>query len=163
IHWWSQLAAPVGLLIALFGFVVYRFRETRALTMAQCFGVRYSRRLRVFLGMLAFIAGVVNYGIFPIVGARVFVDFGVLSASPALTASRCDEPHHARRRRSFMDMPACIARIVIDGILPIVGARFFVHLCSLPARLALGAITLPTMPVLMALFLAIALYFVLSG
>ncbi|HEV7300239.1 MAG TPA: hypothetical protein VGN72_12790 [Tepidisphaeraceae bacterium] len=81
VHWWSQLAAPVGLLIALFGFVIYRFRETRAMTMAQFFEVRYSRRLRIFMGALAFIAGVVNYGIFPIVGARFFIHFCGLPTS----------------------------------------------------------------------------------
>jgi len=110
IHWWSQLAAPVGLLIALFGFVIYRFRETRALTMAQFFEIRYSRRLRIFMGMLAFVAGLVNYGIFPIVSAR-----------------------------------------------------FFVYFCGLPTELTIGAIAIPTVALLMALFLAIALYFVLGG
>src|SRR5271170_6746463 len=35
--WWNQLATPVGLFIALSGFVVYRYRQTRALTLAQFF------------------------------------------------------------------------------------------------------------------------------
>jgi solute:Na+ symporter, SSS family len=45
------------------------------MTMAQYFEMRYSLRLRVFMGMLAFIAGVINYGIFPIVSARFFIYF----------------------------------------------------------------------------------------
>jgi SSS family solute:Na+ symporter len=75
IMWWSQLQAPILMFIAILGFVVYRYRETRAMTMAQYFEMRYSRRLRVFMGMLSFLSGVINYGIFPIVSARFFIYF----------------------------------------------------------------------------------------
>src|SRR5262245_57644981 len=50
VTWWSQLQAPLLMFIAVFGFVVYRYRETRAMTMAQFFEMRYSRRLRIFMG-----------------------------------------------------------------------------------------------------------------
>jgi SSS family solute:Na+ symporter len=73
ILWWGNLAIPVGVMLTLSGFVIYRFRETRALTLAQFFEVRYSRAFRVFAGLLAFVSGVVNYGIFPGVSARFFV------------------------------------------------------------------------------------------
>lgn len=73
--WWNWLQPPVFLFIAVTGFVIYRFRETRALTLAQFFEIRYSRRFRIFTGMLAFLAGVVNFGIIPAVGARFFVYF----------------------------------------------------------------------------------------
>lgn len=72
INWWGQIGAPVGLLIALSGFVIFRFRQTRAMTMAQFFEIRYSRRFRVFMGLLAWISGVINYGIFPAVAAHFF-------------------------------------------------------------------------------------------
>lgn len=75
VNWWGMVGGPVGLFIALSGFVIYRFRETRALTLAQFFEIRYSRAFRVFAGILAFVSGVVNYGIFPAVGARFFVYF----------------------------------------------------------------------------------------
>ena len=73
IAWWQQLQPAILMALALFGFVIYRYRETRAMTMAQFFEMRYSRRLRIFMGLLAFLSGIVNYGIFPIVAARFFI------------------------------------------------------------------------------------------
>lgn len=75
VTWWSQLQAPILMFIALFGFIIYRYRETRAMTTAQFFEMRYSRPFRIFMGLLAFVSGVINYGIFPIVGARFFIHF----------------------------------------------------------------------------------------
>lgn len=110
VTYWSQLQPAIVIGMALFGFIIYRYRETRAMTMAQFFEMRYSRRLRIFMGALAFLAGIVNYGIFPIVGARFFINF-----------------------------------------------------CDLPAQLSVGPVTLPTTAVLCASFLSVALFFVLRG
>ncbi|MDG2020596.1 MAG: hypothetical protein P8J59_01455 [Phycisphaerales bacterium] len=71
--WWGFMENPAMILIALSGWVVYRFRQTRALTMAQFFELRYSRRFRVFAGLVAFLSGIINYGIFPAVAARFFI------------------------------------------------------------------------------------------
>jgi len=73
--WWGPLSAPVGLLVAIFGFVIYRFRETRALTLAQFFEIRYSKKFRLFTGGLGFLAGILNFGIIPAVGSRFLVYF----------------------------------------------------------------------------------------
>ncbi len=73
--WWDVPIIAIGLFIALSGLVVYRFRQTRALTMAQFFEMRYSRRFRIFAGILAFGAGLINFGIFPAVGSRFFIYF----------------------------------------------------------------------------------------
>jgi len=75
LSWWSWLTVPIGLIVATSGFVLYRFRETRALTLAQFFELRYSKKFRLFTGMLGFLAGILNFGIIPAVGARVFVYF----------------------------------------------------------------------------------------
>jgi SSS family solute:Na+ symporter len=69
-QWWAMMNIPLGLFIALTGFVVYRYRQTRALTMAQFFEVRYSRRFRFFAGLLCWTSGIFNYGIFPAITAR---------------------------------------------------------------------------------------------
>ncbi|MFA5203981.1 MAG: sodium:proline symporter [Lentisphaeria bacterium] len=73
--WWGQIAVPVGLLVAISGFVIYRYRQTRALTIGQFFEMRYSRNFRLFAGGLAFFAGLINFGIIPVIGARFMVCF----------------------------------------------------------------------------------------
>jgi SSS family solute:Na+ symporter len=74
-YWWSWLPEPIMLAIAVFGFVIYRYRETRALTLGQFFEIRYSRKFRLFAGFLGFFAGLLNFGIVPVIGARVMVYF----------------------------------------------------------------------------------------
>jgi len=73
--WWAMIATPVGLIIGLSGFATYRLRETRALTLAQFLEMRYSRSFRYFAGGLSWISGVVNYGIFPLINARLILYF----------------------------------------------------------------------------------------
>lgn len=74
-QFWDSIIIPVSTVLALTGFVHYRYRQTRAMTLAQFFEMRYSRRFRIFAGILGWISGVVNYGVFPVVGARFFVNF----------------------------------------------------------------------------------------
>ena len=70
--WWKLMLLPIGVIIASTGWVQYRFRQTRALTMAQFFEIRYSRSFRVFAGIVGYISGILNFGIFPAVGGRFF-------------------------------------------------------------------------------------------
>tara|TARA_Y100001960_G_scaffold61474_1_gene64267 strand:+ start:62 stop:1849 length:1788 start_codon:yes stop_codon:yes gene_type:complete len=48
---------------------------TRSLTLAQFFEKRYSRNFRIFAGIVAFFAGIINFGIFPAVGAQFFINY----------------------------------------------------------------------------------------
>jgi SSS family solute:Na+ symporter len=73
--WWGMTSALVMLFIAVSGWVIYRFRRTRSLTLAQFFEARYSRNFRIFTGIIAVVAGLINFGIFPAVGARFFIYF----------------------------------------------------------------------------------------
>lgn len=72
---WSGLYLPLPLLLAFSGWIVYRYRQTRAMTMAQFLEMRYSRPFRVFAGGLCFLSGVLNYAIFPAVTARFLIYF----------------------------------------------------------------------------------------
>ena len=73
--WWFLFMTFVVLTVSLSGWVQYRYRQTRVMTLAQFFEIRYSRKFRVFAGLTAFISGILNFGIFPAVGARFFMYF----------------------------------------------------------------------------------------
>ena len=75
LNFWEKISVPVILLIGITGFVVYRFRETRAMTLAQFLEQRYSRGFRLYMGGLAFFSGILNYGVFPAISARFFIHF----------------------------------------------------------------------------------------
>ena len=74
-QWWNMMSIPLGLLISLTGFVIYRFRQTRAFTLAQFLEVRYSRNFRFFAGILCWLSGIFNYGVFPAVTSRFIIYF----------------------------------------------------------------------------------------
>jgi SSS family solute:Na+ symporter len=81
LRWWEMVMTVVLVAISVSGWVLYRFRQTRCLTMAQFFEVRYSRAFRIFAGSLAFLSGIINFGIFPAVSARFFIYFCGLPAT----------------------------------------------------------------------------------
>ena len=74
-QWWAMLTGPTGLILSLFGWVTYRLRETRCYTVAQFFEVRYSRRFRICAGIITWLSGVVNFGIFPAISIRFIMFF----------------------------------------------------------------------------------------
>ncbi|MEM6333312.1 MAG: sodium:solute symporter family protein [Planctomycetota bacterium] len=73
-QWWSLILGPVALAIAVSGWIAYRFRETRALTMPQFLEMRYSKSFRVYAGIICWISGIMNYGIFPGVTAQLLIN-----------------------------------------------------------------------------------------
>lgn len=81
---WATLMIPAGFIISVSGWVIYRYRETRVMTLAQFFELRYSKRLRIFMGLMAFISGVLNFGIFPAITAHFFIYFCNLPESFAV-------------------------------------------------------------------------------
>ncbi|MEA4861897.1 MAG: sodium:solute symporter [Victivallaceae bacterium] len=80
-QWWGKIAMPVSMFIMLTGFVAYRYRQTRALTVAQFFEMRYSRNFRFFAGFLCWLSGLMNYGIFPMITSKFLMCFLGLPAA----------------------------------------------------------------------------------
>lgn len=72
---WYLLTPAAAALVALTGFAIYRFRQTRAMTLGQFIEMRYSKPTRVLFGGIAFTAGVLNMGVFPAAGAHFFVNY----------------------------------------------------------------------------------------
>jgi len=107
---WSSLGAPLSVIILLTGYCIYRFRETRVMTMGQFFEIRYNRPFRIFAGILQSISGILNYAIFPAIGAR-----------------------------------------------------FLVYFCGLPLQTHVMGVTIPTVMLVMAIFLSIAVFVVTMG
>ena len=71
--WWWILKSPIFLVLTVSGWIIYRYRETRAMTMAQFFEIRYSRKFRVFAGIVSWLTGILNMGIFPAISAKFFI------------------------------------------------------------------------------------------
>ena len=74
-NWWDQLQAPIMLILMLTGWVAYRYRETRAMTLGQFFEIRYGRKFRSYAATICWISGIINFGIFPAVGANFFIHY----------------------------------------------------------------------------------------
>lgn len=71
--WWEQLIIPLNFILVMTAWMTYRFRETRCLTIQQFYEVRYSKPFRVYAGIITWISGIINFGIFPAVASNFFV------------------------------------------------------------------------------------------
>ena len=72
---WSSLTLPISVMISLSGYCLYRFRETRALSIGQFFEMRYNRSLRIFACFLRSIAEMMANIIMPAIAARFFIAY----------------------------------------------------------------------------------------
>lgn len=75
VMWWDTLWTISGVYAAITGFGAYRFRQTRSLTLAQFFEVRYNKTVRIISGIFSWLTGILSFGLFPAVGARFFMYF----------------------------------------------------------------------------------------
>jgi len=73
--WYYIQTLGLGIIIAITGWGIYRLRETKIMTLNELLERRYSRKFRIFCGFLCFFSGIINMGIFPIIGGRFIVYF----------------------------------------------------------------------------------------
>jgi len=74
-NFWGSLAGILTMMLPIIGLVVYRYRQTKALTFHQFFEIRYSRGVRIYSSFLNVASGLFSFGIQPAVGARLLVYF----------------------------------------------------------------------------------------
>jgi Na+/proline symporter len=81
VGFWSNVLMPLSIVLGLTGFVIYRFRETRAMSVGQFFEMRYSRRFRIVAAGLRSLAEMVANMIMPAIAARFFIQMLDLPAT----------------------------------------------------------------------------------
>ena len=72
---WNITGILVSMFLGLSGWCLYRFRETRAMTLGQFLEIRYNRPLRVFASVLKVSADILTELFLPAVAAHFFIYF----------------------------------------------------------------------------------------
>ena len=73
VKFWEEILVPIGVIMGLFGWIGYRFRETRAMSAGQFLEMRYSRSLRRFASVLRGVGEMLSVCIGPAIAARFFI------------------------------------------------------------------------------------------
>jgi Na+/proline symporter len=77
-EFWYILTVPVSIFLALTGYCLYRYRQTKCLSMGQFLEVRYNRPLRIIAAFIRTVAEMMSNAIGPAVAARFFIYFAGL-------------------------------------------------------------------------------------
>lgn len=72
---WNTILLPLSVIISLTGYCIYRFRETKAMSIGQFLEIRYNRPLRIFACFVRSIAELMANIIMPAIAARFFISF----------------------------------------------------------------------------------------
>ena len=70
---WEIIMLPIGTVMSLSGYCVYRYRATRALSIGQFLEMRYSRSFRVVAATIRTVAEMLTNAIGPAVAANFFI------------------------------------------------------------------------------------------
>jgi len=70
---WNLVLIPLGCVLALSGFCIYRYRQTKVLSLGEFLEKRYNRTLRIFAMTLRTVAEMLTNTIGPAIAARVFI------------------------------------------------------------------------------------------
>lgn len=72
---WGKLTIPVSIFLALTGYCLYRYRQTKCLSIGQFLEIRYNRPLRIIAAFIRTVAEMMSNAIGPAVAARFFIYF----------------------------------------------------------------------------------------
>jgi solute:Na+ symporter, SSS family len=72
---WTKIIGPISIIMGLFGYCIYRFRETKAMSLGQFFEMRYNRSFRIFASALRSLSEMLANMIMPAIAARFFIYF----------------------------------------------------------------------------------------
>lgn len=75
ISFWSKITIPIAMFIALVGYCVYRYRQTKCLSIGQFLEIRYNRTFRITASVIRSITDTIINSIGPAVAARFFIYF----------------------------------------------------------------------------------------
>ncbi len=70
---WGNITIPLGIFMALTGYCLYRFRQTKCLSMGQLLEIRYNRPFRIIAAFIRTIAEMMTNAIGPAIAARFFI------------------------------------------------------------------------------------------
>ncbi len=70
---WGKITIPIGIFMALTGYCLYRFRQTKCLSIGQFLEIRYNRPLRIIAAFIRTAAEMMTNAIGPAVAARFFI------------------------------------------------------------------------------------------
>ena len=73
LSFWSNITIPLGIFMALTGYCLYRFRQTKCLSMGQFLEIRYNRPFRIIAAVIRTMAEMMTNAIGPAVTARFFI------------------------------------------------------------------------------------------
>ncbi len=70
---WGKLTIPLGIFMSLTGYCLYRFRQTKCLSIGQFLEIRYNRPFRIIAAFIRTAAEMMTNAIGPAVAARFFI------------------------------------------------------------------------------------------
>ena len=68
---WNNILLPLGVVMSLFGYCHYRFRETKAMSLGQFLEMRYNRPFRIFASALRSLSEMLTNMIMPAIAGMI--------------------------------------------------------------------------------------------